>query len=325
LTLPENTTCWVVTDGKAGMESQCLGLAESLGLSPVVKRVRLRSPWRQLSPWFRAGLSRAFADDVLAPPWPDLLFASGRLSVPASLYVRAQSVKAGKPTFTVQVQDPVIDPANFDAVVAPLHDGLSGSNVIATKGALHRVTAGLIAEGAQQLKPRLGELRRPYIGVLVGGGNGAFRLGPEEICTFASRLAALALAMEASLIVTPSRRTGKQNTLLLGQSLAGTRAFVWDGTGANPYFGILGLADQLVVTADSVNMITEACATGKPVHIYDLPGRSRKGMLFRSALIGADHARKFSVPLASYEVRPLREMDDVARTIEERYRTFLPR
>jgi mitochondrial fission protein ELM1 len=45
----------VVTDGKAGMESQCVGLAEALGFTPTVKRVRLRSPWRQLTPYFRIG------------------------------------------------------------------------------------------------------------------------------------------------------------------------------------------------------------------------------------------------------------------------------
>jgi mitochondrial fission protein ELM1 len=46
-------SCWVVTDGKIGMENQCLGLAESLGLTPVVKRIKLRSPWKQLTPYLR--------------------------------------------------------------------------------------------------------------------------------------------------------------------------------------------------------------------------------------------------------------------------------
>jgi len=305
------------------MENQCLGLAEALGLSPVVKRVHLRAPWRQLSPWLRYGLAHALKDSDLVPPWPHICLATGRLSVPASVYVRAQSAAAGRGTFTVQMQDPVIAPSNFDLVVAPQHDLLSGPNVIATKGALHRVTEEMLARGAEQIKPRLSGLKRPYIGVLVGGANGGFRLDADEVCKLASRLAELALSMDASLVVTPSRRTGRQNALLLGNALAGARAWVWDGTGDNPYFGILGIADHLVVTSDSVNMITESCATGKPVHIYELPGRSRKATRFQTTLAAAGHTRKFAIPLVSYPVRPLREMQDLAGAIEARYSLFV--
>ena len=91
--------------------------------------------------------------------------------------------------------------------------------------------------------------------------------------------------MNASLLVTSSRRTGKENTDALKSALTGAPAFVWDGEGENPYFGILGLCDYLVVTADSVNMISEACASGRPVYIYDLPGGSRKSARFRAALL----------------------------------------
>lgn len=95
-------SCWVVTDGKIGMESQCVGLAEALGLVPAVKRVSLRQPWRSLAPYLRAGLACAFKEP-LAPPWPELLIASGRLSVPASLHVKAQTTRAGKACFTIQI------------------------------------------------------------------------------------------------------------------------------------------------------------------------------------------------------------------------------
>src|ERR1700722_6063856 len=108
---PDQISCWVVTDGKAGMENQCLGLAEALGVAPTVKRVKLRSPWRELSPFLRLGLGWAHSreGDAVAPPWPDLLIATGRHSVPASLYVRrASRAGGGRGTLTVQLQNPVI-------------------------------------------------------------------------------------------------------------------------------------------------------------------------------------------------------------------------
>jgi mitochondrial fission protein ELM1 len=313
------SSCWVVTDGKAGMESQCVGLAEALGLHPDIKRVRLRAPWRALSPYLRLGLAHAFQNKTaIAPPWPDLLIASGRLSVPASLYVRAQSARVGKRSFTVQIQDPVISRSHFDLVIAPLHDGLAGSNVISTIGALHRVEPGKLARDAALLAPAVAALPRPYIGVLIGGSNGSYRLGAPEITELASKLRALASHMGAGLLITPSRRTGDENVSLLKALLNGTSAFIWDGEGWNPYFGILGLSDYLVVTADSVNMISEACASGKPVSIYDLPGGSRKSARFRDALFARGLVRPFAIPLDTCPAQPLNEMSEVVKAIANR-------
>lgn len=304
------------------MESQCVGLAAALGLKPSVKRVRMRAPWRLLSPYLRIGLDSAFVDkSVLTPPWPDVLIASGRLSVPASLYVRRRSSRDGKPTFTIQIQDPVISPGNFDLVIAPLHDELKGRNVISTIGALHRVTAEALARESGKLAPRIAGLKPPFVGALVGGPNSAYRFGEPETAELARRLRQLAEKMGASLLVTPSRRTGKGNIRILQSVLDGVAAFVWDGQGENPYFGILGLSDFLVVTADSVNMISEACASGKPVFIYDLPGGSHKAARFQSALIARGIVRKFAIPLEVYSTSPLREMDDVIRAIREKTRT----
>lgn len=304
------------------MESQCVGLAEALGLHPDIKRVRMRAPWRALSPFLRLGLAHAFENkSAICPPWPDLLIASGRLSVPASLYVRRQSARADRRTFTVQIQDPVISPSHFDLVIAPLHDGLEGPNVVSTIGALHRVETDRLARDAALLAPRVAALPHPYVGVLIGGPNGSYHLGAHEIAELASKLRALAGRMGAGLLVTPSRRTGAENTSLLKTLLSGTPAFIWDGEGRNPYFGILGLSDFLVVTADSVNMISEACASGKPVAIYDLPGGSRKSARFRAALSARGLVRKFAIPLETYPAKPLNEMSDVVKAIEERIAT----
>ena len=304
-------SCWVVTDGKAGMESQCVGLAEALGLAPTVKRVRLRAPWRQLTPYFRVGGRAQFArdSDVLAPPWPDLLIATGRHSVAASLLVKKLS---GGRTKTVQLQNPAIGPRHFDLVVVPRHDELQGANVVSTRGALHRITPDVLRKGAERLAPRLAQLARPYIGVLIGGSNAAYSLGPAEMAILARQLAACARAMKASLLITPSRRTGEQPLRILKAELAQVPHYLWDMTGENPYFGLLGLADFLVVTGDSVNMVSEAAATGKPVYVFDLPGGSAKFDRFHRALRAEDVTRPFAGTLAPYTYAP---PDDVATVV----------
>ena len=313
-------SCWVVTDGKAGMISQCVGLAEALGFNPEIKQVRLRSPWRDLTPYFRLGGRMQFTteSDPLTPPWPDLLIASGRHSVAASILVRRLS--HGK-TRTVQIQNPAISPRHFDLIVTPRHDDLTGDNVLVTRGALHRVTPAMLKEGAEQLGWRLQHLHRPYISVLIGGPNNAYRLDAETMRSLAARLAASARALDASLIITPSRRTGEANREILKDALVDVPHYLWTGQGDNPYFGLLGLADFIVVTADSVNMVSEAASTGKPVYVAQLPGGSPKFQAFHQRLIDDGVTRIFESKLEPYAYRPL---DDVTLAAE-RVRAILRR
>jgi mitochondrial fission protein ELM1 len=307
-----------VTDGKAGMESQCVGLAEAMGFTPVVKRVRLRWPWREVTPYFRIGGRAQFENgsDALSPPWPDLLIATGRHSVAASLLVKQLS---GGRTKTVQLQNPVIDPKHFDLVVTPRHDRLEGGNVVSTRGALHRVRPELLKRDADRLALQVMRLERPFIGVLIGGSNGAYRFGQAEMTTLARQLASCARAMNASILVTPSRRTDENVLRTLEIELLRVPHYIWDGRGDNPYFGLLGLADFLVVTCDSVNMVSEAATTGKPVYVFDLPGGSEKFSRFHNALRKEGVTRPFSGTVSSYTYRPLDDVDMVA----ERVRTLL--
>ena len=307
-------SCWVVTDGKAGMESQCVGLAEALGLTPTVKRVRLRSPWRQLTPYFRLGGPAQFTadSDSLTAPWPDLLIATGRHSVAASILVKTLS---GGKTHTVQLQNPVIASRHFDLVVVPRHDELHGDNIISTRGALHRITPELLRKGADRFKPEIASLARPYVSVLIGGSNAVYRLGPAEMRSLARRLVSVARDLNASLLVTPSRRTDEECLAILKAELTSVPHYLWGMRGENPYFGLLGLADFIVVTSDSVNMVSESASTGKPVYVVDLPGGSAKFERFHRALRDEGVTRSFAEKLEPYAYTPLDDVGAVAARV----------
>lgn len=314
-------SCWVVTDGKAGMENQCVGLAEALGLNPVVKRVRLRAPWKQLSPaLLRIGnrWSLSSRGDGLDGPLPDLLIATGRQSVSSSLAVGAMS---GGRTLRVQIQAPGIDPRRFDLVVVPQHDRLRGSNVLVTRGALHKVTAAKLA-AARAAFPRLAQLPSPRVAILVGGSNGAYRLTEAGTERLAERLATAARDCAAAVMVTPSRRTGAANEDILRQRLASLPGEVWDGRGDNPYLAYLAFADWIVVTADSVNMVCEACATGRPVHVAMIEGGSAKFLRFHQGLFAAGITRPFEGRLETWSYPPFDDTAEVTaeirRKLEER-------
>ncbi len=310
-------TCWAVTNGMPGMVSQALGLAEAVGLPVVEKRIAVRAPWRWLPApvWLRPLAALAPDGDPLTPPWPDLLIACGRLTVPLSVAVRRAS---GGRTFTVQLQKPELAPGNFDLVVPPRHDGLEGPNVIATRGAVHRVTPARLAAEAERLRPSLAHLPRPLVAVLVGGSNAAYRFTPEAAARLAEALAELSASSGCGLAVTPSRRTGAAAEAALRRRLEGAPATIWDGRGENPYFGYLGLADAVIATCDSVSMVSEACATGKPVHIVELEGGSAKFRKFHEALRREGVTRPFAGRLEHWTYEALDDTAQVAAEVRRR-------
>jgi mitochondrial fission protein ELM1 len=300
--------CWVVTDGSPGMENQALGLARALGFEPLVKRLKNRIPWRWLPPplWLCALAAPGAGGDRLGPPWPDVLIATGRHSVAPVLAVKRRSPA----TYAIQIQNPGLLRHRFDVVVAPLHDAIAGVNVIATKGSLHGITPGRLAEAAAQFGPRLARLPRPLVAVLIGGDNKAYRLTPGLTRRLCVQLAALVKNHGAGLAITPSRRTGAANEALLREKLGPLGAEIWDGSGENPYLGYLAAADAIVATSDSVNMVSEACSTGKPVYVFDLAGGSAKFRRFHGRLRAEGLTRPFDGTLDFWRYAPL---DDTAR------------
>lgn len=313
----EMTTCWVLTEGIAGTENQCIGVAEAMGLAPVVKRIKLRAPWKQLSPWLCLGHGHALApgSDSIDAPYPDLLIASGRKSIGLALYIRRKS--KGR-TFVVQIQDPRINPRHFDLVVVPQHDPTRGNNVIVTKGALHRVTPEKIAEAARKFDVAFAGIPRPRVAVLIGGSSKSHRMTLDDSKNLASQLALLAESSKVGLIVTASRRTGEENRRYLLEALAGPHTYFWDGTGDNPYFALLGHADYIVVTADSASMTTEALSTGKPVFIASLQGGAKRLNKFHKMLREQGYTRPFTGVLETWSYDPPNDTMRVAAEILKR-------
>jgi len=308
---------WVVTDGKSGMENQCVGLAEAVGLPFAVKRIDLPAPWRWLSPQIIAAAPERLGarGDRLPPPWPRLLIATGRASVGPAMVIRRRSNGA---TFAVQIQNPGVAARHFDLIVAPEHDRLTDANVISTVGALHRVTPERLAAEARTFAPALAHLPRPLLAVLVGGNNKSFRFDAAVAARLGEGLASLCERSGAGLAVTVSRRTGVEATAALRDRLRNLPAVLWDGTGANPYFGYLGLADAIVVTCDSVSMTSEAAGTGKPVYVFDLPGRRRKFDAFHASLLRRGITRPFAGALEQWTYQPPRDTERVAAEVRRR-------
>lgn len=286
---PSSPVVWVLHDGKAGMRSQALGLAEATGFRVVERPLQIRFPWNLLAPqlwlWPRLAMPTLFG-----PPWPDLVVGCGRNSALPALLIRRAS--RGR-TLTAQIQDPRIGKEEFDLMVVPEHDRLRGPGILVTRGAVHRVTPEKLAEARERF-PALGRMPRPILATLIGGSNKTYRLSEKKLIEIADGLAAQLRENGGSLLLTPSRRTGEKGLRLLRERLHGLPAEIWDGSGENPYFAYLAFADAILVTADSISMVSEAAATGRPVHVIDLPGGNAKFARFHAAMRRAGITRPFA-------------------------------
>lgn len=310
-------SCWVLTVGVPGMDNQSLGLAQALGLEVVQKRILPVAPWKHLPPQFwLAPLRFLGADsDPILPPWPDVVIGTGRLTVAVALAIKRAS---GRRTFNIRIQDPHTAYDEFDVIVTPQHDRCEHPNVIATLGGLHTITPARIHEAGARFAERFAQLPRPRVAVLVGGTNKCYRLTAEIGRALGAQLAALSASTGAGILLTPSRRTGTEVEAALRDALVSTPAYVWDGRGENPYLAYLALADYIVVTADSVNMVSEACTTGKPVFVVELEGGSRKFKRFHDAMRAGGYTRAFAGRLESWTYPPLDDVGRVAQAIRER-------
>tara|TARA_R110002095_G_scaffold62208_1_gene52520 strand:- start:2526 stop:3485 length:960 start_codon:yes stop_codon:yes gene_type:complete len=308
-----NITCWIVSEGLAGTENQCIGVAQSLDISYDIKRIALNQPWKSLSPFLGFEQDWSFTPR-LTPPWPDILIASGRKSIAASRYIKAAS--QGR-TFTVQIQDPRIPARHFDLVAVPDHDPLRGDNVIVTKAAPNKITAALLQQ-AKEAFPAFGTLPSPRVAVLIGGSSKAYTMS-EDIT---HKLAQDLTKIDASLMITCSRRTGDGNQAILKAALDNKGHYFWDGTGENPYMALLAWADIILVTADSASMLSESCTTEKPVYMIDLEGGSKRLSKLHQNLMEHGALKKFNGALETFSYVPLNDSLMVAGVIEKRLKDF---
>ncbi|MCW6511146.1 mitochondrial fission ELM1 family protein [Lichenifustis flavocetrariae] len=322
--LPVGTTSWVITDGKIGDEVHCFGIAEALGLSPERRLVEPRAPWSWMAPYgpvdWRDGPSRR--SSPIAPPFPDIVIASGRRTVPYLLTVKRAS--RGR-TFTVFSKDPYRGLKAADVIYVPEHDALRGDNVVTTLTSPHRLTAEGFKAARECPDIRLAPLQAPRVGFVLGGPSGQYKFKSEDAARLTG-IAAQVLRNGYSVMVTPSRRTPDfvlaafRETL--GPALEEGRAFVWDGQGENPYMPILALSDAIVITGDSVNMIGEAAMSGVPIHIVESSGGHLKMTRFIDRMVEIGAARRWAGRIERFSYAPVDATPEIAEGVAARYHHF---
>lgn len=311
----DGQTAWIISDGKAGHEVQCLGVAQALGLQTEVKRIapgrffRMSAPWGPVNPAERFGKPGS----QFSPPWPAFAFAAGRTTIP---YIRALKRQAGFATFTVILLDPKTADSSADLMWVPAHDKRRGPNVITSLTSPHGFSKARLMALRQSTPSAIAALPKPRIAVLIGGPNGEYTFSDGDAARMATALSALSHS-GAGLMISPSRRTPPAFLSAIDVATKGAPRILYDGEGPNPYADFIAHADAFVVTADSVNMTGEAAATGKPIYVFEPSGGGAKFSRFHEGLSHHGATRPLPESLSVIEPWNYEALDSAAAIADE--------
>lgn len=280
---------WLIDAYRAGERGQVRALVDALGWPSETRVLSYRSHvfWPHVLGWATTSGVSAKSASTLRLPWPDLVISCGVRNEPVCRWIRAQS---GGRTRYVHVGRPWAALESFDLVITtPQYRVPEAGNVVNNMLTLHSVTPQRLAAAHAQWGAAFEQLPRPYFAVIVGGDSGPFTLGPKAAERLAQQASQLARQHGGSLLVSTSSRTSAAAIEALQAGINAPNYFYsWQpADAANPYLGMLAWADRLIVTGDSIAMLSEACATGKPVQMFDLGGMRSAGSADKDFRLGA--------------------------------------
>ena len=252
----------LLTEGMHGMISQVEGLAKSLDLEFIHEKIELNNIWRFLPPKITPIKKFIFKNDLENEF--NIVISCGRKSVIPSIFLKK---KYKKKIINIHIQDPKVSAENFDFIIVPEHDNLSGSNVLKTKGAVHYLTNEELINNENYLKPKINSNKK-IVSFIIGGPNKYYRYDNNSVNKIFSQVKENFIQNNYQVIIIPSIRTPKR-IIEMAKNYFKDQIVILE-VDKKAYLSSLQLANHIVVTCDSTSMISEAAMTGKPIYIAQM-------------------------------------------------------
>jgi uncharacterized protein len=183
----------------------------------------------------------------------DLIISCGRRAAQAA---RARWRDTDRRALWVQILN-----AGFgerDLLITPEHDRLTGPDVLVSRGALVHLDTTEAHANAQQFLASTAAAQAPFAALLLARVDD-FRPVAQAIDDFAAR--------GFFLLVSSSRRSNAALESALDHALRSVAHARYAGSGVNPYPGWLTLAQDIAVSNDSINLLSEAAATNARLQV----------------------------------------------------------
>jgi len=303
----------LLTQGMHGMISQVEGLARALDLDFTHHTVELNNFWKLFPPKITP-ISQKVFNRIITKDF-DVIISCGRKSVIPSIYLKKIS---SKKVTNIHIQDPKVNLDNFDYVVAPEHDQLTGENVLSTKGAMHYLTKEEIIKNSNYLKNRL-QTGKDYFLLVLGGPTKHYDYSYDNILNIFNLFNDLVKKNNLQGIVVPSMRTPK-NIIELSKNKLAENSLVIETVDKKAYLSALSLAKYISVTCDSTSMISEAALTGKPIYIAEIPAKKddQRIQKFKELFYQLKIIKKLETTLETWDYEILNETSRIANEIKKK-------
>ena len=306
----------LLTEGMHGMISQVEGLAKALNLEFIHEKIELNDFWKLIPPKFTPVKSFVFRNKI--DKKFDIIISCGRKSVIPSIFLKQ---KYGNRVVNIHIQDPKVSFENFDFIVSPEHDGLNGENILTSKGAVHYLRDSELEENINYLKPKLN--KKKIVSFIIGGPTKYYSYDDIEIDNIFLKIKNNFINKNFQLIFIPSMRTPKKIIEKAKDYFDNNQIIITD-VDKKAYLSALKLADYIVVSCDSISMISEAAITGKPIYVAQMTtSRTNKRFkkffeLFKSLNIIKDLENS----LIKWNYDKLNETDRISRYIKEKIKDY---
>ena len=303
----------LLTEGMHGMISQVEGLAKALDLDFIHEKIELNNFWKLFPPKLTPVQDFVFKNKINNEF--DIVISCGRKSVIPSIYLKK---KFKSKIINIHIQEPKVSLDNFDFVVAPEHDGLKGSNVLTSKGAVHYLTNGELDENENYLKSRI-SAEKKIVTLVLGGPTRYYDYNNQVIEGIFSKIEQNFLNNNYQLIVVPSMRT-PQNIIEKAKSYFDKDQIVIPDVDKKAYLSSLKISDHIVVTCDSTSMISEAAITGKPIYVAQMPAikNNQRFKSFFNLFESLNIIKELNNSVESWTYTKLNETKKIADQISEK-------
>ena len=303
----------LLTEGMHGMISQVEGLAKALDLDFIHEKIELNNFWKLFPPKLTPVQDFVFKNKINNKF--DIVISCGRKSVIPSIYLKK---KFKSKIINIHIQEPKVSLDNFDFVVAPEHDGLKGSNVLTSKGAVHYLTNSELDENENYLKSRI-STEKKIVTLILGGPTRYYDYNNQVIDSLFSKIEHNFLKNNYQLIVVPSMRT-PQNLIEKAKNYFDTDQIVIPDVDKKAYLSSLKISDHIVVTCDSTSMISEAAITGKPIYVAQMPAikNNQRFKSFFNLFESLNIIKELNNSVESWTYTKLDETNKIAEQIREK-------
>ena len=307
----------LLTQGMHGMISQVEGLAKALNLDYKHQTIKLKKFWDYVPPKFTPIseniLSKKFICDA------KVIISCGRKSVIPSITLKK---KFGKNILNIHIQDPKVKLSNFDFVVAPVHDGIKGENVLTTKGAIHYLSNQELDDNENYLKSKINDQKK-IVTLIIGGPNKYYDYNDKAIYNIFSKIKKNFLENNYQLIVVPSMRT-PQHIIDKAKSYFNEHQIVIPNVDKKAYLCSLKKADHIIITCDSISMISEAAITGKPIYVAQMTAikKNERFKIFFNLFISLNIVKELESSVESWTYVKLNETKKIADQIRNKSKLY---